>query len=111
MGTAPRLRWRLADDNHDGQAALFEEEVERHVGKGEFRGLEFLHVNARTIINEVPAASHLPFRFTINAYRGCSHACTYCNLRNCIWCRIRRVESHAPVAYQRFRADMRVAAG
>ena len=28
-----------------------------------------------------PAASHLPFRFTINAYRGCSHACTYCFAR------------------------------
>jgi DNA repair photolyase len=40
--------------------------------------MEFLHVNARQIINEVPAASRMPFRFTINAYRGCSHACTYC---------------------------------
>jgi DNA repair photolyase len=70
----------MADDDA-GQGALFEEEVERHVGKGEFRGLEFLHVNARRIINEVPAASHLPFRFTINAYRGCTHACTYCFAR------------------------------
>jgi DNA repair photolyase len=43
--------------------------------------MEFLHVNARTIINEVPAASRMPFRFTINAYRGCSHACTYCFAR------------------------------
>src|ERR671922_137099 len=34
--------------------------------------------NARRIINEVPAASRVPFRYTINAYRGCSHACTYC---------------------------------
>ena len=23
----------------------------------------------------------MPFRFTINAYRGCSHACTYCFAR------------------------------
>jgi DNA repair photolyase len=74
------IRWRIADDD-GGQGALFEEELERHVGKGEFRGLEFLHVNARRIINEVPAASHLPFRFTINAYRGCTHACTYCFAR------------------------------
>ncbi len=80
MPSPSRIRWRVADDD-GGQAALFEEEVERHVGKGEFRGLEFLHVNARRIINEVPAASHLPFRFTINAYRGCSHACTYCFAR------------------------------
>jgi DNA repair photolyase len=43
--------------------------------------MEFLHVNARTIINEVPAASRMPFRYTINVYRGCSHACTYCFAR------------------------------
>src|SRR5437868_7579542 len=71
------MRWRLSEDD-EGQGALFEEEVERHIGKGEFRGMEFLHVNARTIINEIPKASMLPFRWTINAYRGCSHACVYC---------------------------------
>ena len=76
------LRWRLADDR-GGQGALFadEELVERHVGRGEYRGLEFLHVNARRIVNEVPNASRMPFRYTINAYRGCSHACTYCFAR------------------------------
>ena len=49
--------------------------------EGEFRGMEFLHVNARSIINEVPKASRVPFRYTINVYRGCSHACTYCFAR------------------------------
>ncbi|MBV9664322.1 MAG: radical SAM protein [Actinobacteria bacterium] len=79
------LRWRLAEDDEGGerspQAALFPEDelVEHHVGKGEFRGMEFLHVNARRVINELPAASNMPFRFTINAYRGCSHACSYCS--------------------------------
>jgi len=79
-----KLRWRLADEEGaDGQGALFEgdELVDRHIGTGEFRGMEFLHVNARAIVNEVPAASRMPFRFTINAYRGCSHACTYCFAR------------------------------
>jgi DNA repair photolyase len=71
------MRWRLADDDA-GQGALFEQEVERHIGRGEFRGMEFLHVDARRVINEVPKASRMPFRWTINAYRGCSHACTYC---------------------------------
>ncbi len=73
------LRWRLAGDD-GGQGALFSDEelVERHAGGGEYRGLEFLHVNARRIINEVPGASRMPFRYTINAYRGCSHACAYC---------------------------------
>src|SRR3954447_11879072 len=71
------MRWRLSEDD-SSQGALFEEEIERHIGRGEFRGMEFLHVNARTIINEIPSASMLPFRWTINAYRGCSHACKYC---------------------------------
>ena len=62
---------------------LFSESAlgERHVGTGEYRGMEFFHVNARTIVNKVPAASRMPFDYTINAYRGCSHACTYCFAR------------------------------
>jgi DNA repair photolyase len=76
------LRWRLAEHEPE-QPALFADEAphERHVGRGEFRGLEFLHVNARTLINRVPGRSRMPFTFTINAYRGCSHACTYCFAR------------------------------
>jgi DNA repair photolyase len=83
-GSDGRLRWRLAEEEDPGgQGALFDGDqlVERHIGTGEYRGMEFLHVNARTIINEVPAASRMPFRHTINAYRGCSHACTYCFAR------------------------------
>src|SRR3954470_23096978 len=80
-GMTTGLRWKLADD--DPQGALFAEEelVDRHVGIGEYRGLEFLHVNAQRVINEVPAASRMPFRYTINAYRGCSHACVFCFAR------------------------------
>jgi len=63
--------------------ALFDADAlqERHVGRGEFRGMEFLHVNARHIISDVPRSSRMPFRHTINVYRGCSHACTYCFAR------------------------------
>jgi DNA repair photolyase len=32
-------------------------------------------------VNRVDARSPMPFRHTINAYRGCSHACTYCFAR------------------------------
>ena len=80
----PDLRWRLADERDNaGPDSLFaaDDLIERHVGRGEFRGMEFLHVNARSIINEVPNASRVPFRYTINVYRGCSHACTYCFAR------------------------------
>ncbi|HWC37997.1 MAG TPA: radical SAM protein [Acidimicrobiales bacterium] len=81
-GDPVKLRWRLAEDDC-GQPALFgdDELLDRHVGRGEYRGLEFLHVNARRVINEVPAASRMPFRYTINAYRGCSHSCAYCFAR------------------------------
>jgi DNA repair photolyase len=67
----------------DEPPTLFPDEnaLGHHEGKGEYRGMEFLHVNAKQIINEVPAASRVPFRYTINAYRGCSHACVYCFAR------------------------------
>ncbi len=47
-----------------------------------FRGMTFHEVRARTIINRVPPASRMSFRWTINPYRGCSHACAYCFARN-----------------------------
>ncbi len=74
-----QIRWELADADRP-QLALFGR-ARREVGRGEYRGLEFLEVEAKSLINEVPAAARLPFRFTINAYRGCSHACTYCFAR------------------------------
>lgn len=45
-----------------------------------FRGMEFYEIHARSIINKVPDASRMPFRWTINPYRGCSHSCVYCLL-------------------------------
>ena len=47
-----------------------------------FRGMTFHEVRARSIINRVPPASRMSFRWTINPYRGCSHACAYCFARN-----------------------------
>ena len=75
------LRWALASTEEDGTLFADERAATRHVGRGAYAGLEFLHVNARTIINAVPTQSQMPFRYTINAYRGCSHACTYCFAR------------------------------
>src|ERR687898_411203 len=71
------MRWEQADEPK-AQGSLFDEPVfEREPGRGEFRGIEFLHVKAHRIVNEVKG-SPFGFRYTINAYRGCSHACTYC---------------------------------
>ena len=43
-----------------------------------FAGMTFYEVQAKSIISHVPAASRMPFEWTINPYRGCSHACVYC---------------------------------
>jgi DNA repair photolyase len=58
---------------------LFEQgAVVRRFDTPEFRGITFYEVRARSIINRVPEASRVPFRWTINPYRGCSHSCVYC---------------------------------
>ncbi|MGH2529404.1 MAG: intein-containing Rv2578c family radical SAM protein [Actinomycetota bacterium] len=72
-----RLDVQPADDRLT--TPLFEQgAVVRTFDTPEFRGITFYEVRARSIINRVPEASRMPFRFTINPYRGCSHGCTYC---------------------------------
>src|SRR5680860_509286 len=41
----------------------------------EFAGMTFLEVEAKTALNKVKG---MPFPWSINPYRGCSHACSYC---------------------------------
>ncbi len=43
--------------------------------------MRFYEVHARSALNRVPDKSSVPFRWTINPYRGCSHACKYCFAR------------------------------
>jgi hypothetical protein len=52
--------------------------VTRTFDTPEFRGLTFHEVTCRSALNRVPDTSPVPFRWTINPYRGCSMACTYC---------------------------------
>src|SRR5271169_1990664 len=66
-----------------GQAALFDRAaITRTFDTPGFRGITFHEVHARSLISKVPEASRMPFRWTINPYRGCSHACVYCFARN-----------------------------
>ncbi len=44
----------------------------------EFAGMEFLEVEAGTALNRVKG---MPFKWSLNPYRGCSHACSYCFAR------------------------------
>lgn len=49
----------------------------RSVRTPEFEGITFHEVLCKSALNKVPAVSMLPFRFTVNAFRGCAHACRY----------------------------------
>jgi DNA repair photolyase len=54
----------------------------RSVQTPEFAGITFHEVLAKSALNHVPGSSKaLPFGWTINPYRGCSHACAYCFAR------------------------------
>ncbi|MDC7120817.1 Rv2578c family radical SAM protein [Cellulomonas fimi] len=53
----------------------------RTVRTPEFAGVTFHEVHCRSALNKVPAASQMPFRWTVNPVRGCLHACTYCFAR------------------------------
>ena len=40
----------------------------------------FEEIQCKTLINRVQGG--MPFRWTINPYRGCQHACIYCFARS-----------------------------
>ena len=83
-----------ADQDTDGGATLFPAgrrdvalpliergAVARTFDTPGFRGMTFYEVQAKSIVNRVPEASRMPFRWTINPYRGCQHSCVYCYAR------------------------------
>lgn len=53
----------------------------RSVRTPEFAGITFHEVLAKSALNRVPEGSGMPFSWTVNPYRGCSHACVYCFAR------------------------------
>jgi DNA repair photolyase len=54
----------------------------RSVRTPEFAGITFHEVLAKSALNHVPKAAGLPFNWTVNPYRGCSHGCVYCFARH-----------------------------
>jgi DNA repair photolyase len=64
-------------DSASGQLPLALQTA-RAVTTPEFAGMTFLEVETRSALNKV---SGMPFAWSINPYRGCSHACSYCFAR------------------------------
>lgn len=78
------MRWdNLMLSDESAQDALFgvDDVITRTFDTPEFRGMTFYEVRAQSIINKVPGQSRMPFEWTVNPYRGCSHACVYCFAR------------------------------
>ncbi|MFF9359934.1 Rv2578c family radical SAM protein [Streptomyces griseoluteus] len=82
------MRWENLTDESGGHGrtpdgALFGADavVTRTFDTPEFKGITFHEVRARSVLNRVPGASRMPFEWTVNPYRGCSHACVYCFAR------------------------------
>jgi len=79
------MRWATQDitvetsDALPGLAKL--SNLVRSVQTPEFAGLTFHEVLAKSALNRVGSGGPLPFGWTINPYRGCSHACVYCFAR------------------------------
>jgi DNA repair photolyase len=66
-------------DDGQGQLPMFARDaVVRTFDTPGFRGMTFYEVHAKSIVSHVPESSRMPFRWTINPYRGCQHACRYC---------------------------------
>jgi len=78
------VRWDNLEVDRDRQRRLprlGEDAVVRTFDAPEALDIRFHEVRAKSALNRVPARSRMPFRWTINPYRGCSHACRYCFAR------------------------------
>ncbi len=78
------MRWSALSTSVEDRARLpgyREEAIVRHFDAPEAIETRFYEVRAKSILNHVPEASKMPFRWTINPYRGCTHSCVYCFAR------------------------------
>jgi DNA repair photolyase len=77
------VRWANLETATERRPTLpgVERPVVRTFDAPEALGIRFHEVEARSAINKVPERSRMPFTYTINPYRGCTHACVYCFAR------------------------------
>src|ERR671938_514060 len=75
------VRWesQSVKADHDPRLPGFSEDVVvRRFNAPEALDTRFHEIRTKSAINRVPAGARLPFEWTVNPYRGCSHACAYC---------------------------------
>jgi len=74
------VRWESQNIEQDAQGRLpgYADTVVRHFDAPEALDMRFHEVRTKSALNRVPSGSRVPFEWTVNPYRGCSHACSYC---------------------------------
>ena len=76
------MRWdelRVDEQERRALPGFKDDAIVRTFDAPEALETRFYEIRAKSAINRVPERSRMPFRHTINPYRGCSHACLYCN--------------------------------
>jgi DNA repair photolyase len=56
----------------------FPDAIVRRFEAPEALDIRFHEVHTKSALNRVPSGARLPFEWTVNPFRGCSHACSYC---------------------------------
>src|SRR5690349_3148433 len=78
------MRWdnlKVEEEESQQLPGYREPAVIRRFDAPEALDIRFYEVRAKSALNQVPKASRMPWGWTINPYRGCTHACTYCFAR------------------------------
>lgn len=78
------MRWdnlKMTTEEEERLPGYSDPAVIRHFDAPEAMDVRFYEVRAKSALNRVPEVSQVPFRWTINPYRGCSHACVWCFAR------------------------------
>src|SRR4051794_15632769 len=75
------MRWdnlKMTSEEEERLPGYSDPAIIRHFDAPEAMGVKFYEVRAKSALNRVPEVSQVPFRWTINPYRGCTHSCVYC---------------------------------
>jgi len=75
------VRWdnlKMTTEEEERLPGYSDPAVVRHFDAPEAMGVRFYEVRAKSALNRVPEVSQVPFKWTINPYRGCTHSCVYC---------------------------------
>jgi hypothetical protein len=69
------VRWEGQQVAADRTLPGYQDAVPRTFDAPEAMDIRFWEVRAKSALNKVPPASQMPFRWTVNPYRGCTHGC------------------------------------